>query len=292
MAMKEFRKSTSTITNRSIESVDIYLRNISNFQPLTSDEEANLARLIRNGAKKEAEKARKQLIEANLKFVVSVANKYKSPILELSDLISEGNLALIKAAEDFDETRGFKFISFAVWRIRQAIQEAVDKTATSLRLPHNRMNALRQFRQMQEDILKKEGRNISLDEFCDITDHNYEMMRYVLDSTLNTVKTDQRINDDSDATYGDFLFSETTADSAILDESFRDAVIDAIDHSLSPREAWIVKSKFGIDSPQLSYFEIADELHISNERARQICKKALEKLSKSPRSASLAMLAA
>lgn len=279
--MKAFKKGVNTITNRSNESVAIYLRDIKRFSPLSAEEENTLAHIIRQGGK-EGEKARKRLLEANLKFVVSVANKYKSPILELSDLISEGNFALVKAAEDFDETRGFKFISFAVWRIRQAIQEAVDRTSTTLRLPHNRMNALRQFRQMQEDIQQKEGRNISLEEFCDITGNCYETMRDVLGSTLNTVKMDQCISDDSDTTYGDFLYAETTADSDILAESFRDAIIDAIDRSLSPRESWVVKSKFGIDGPQMSYIEIAEELRVSCERARQICVKAIKKLQDSP----------
>lgn len=289
MAMKEFRKGTNTITNRSNESVTIYLRNISNFEPLSADEEADLARIIRNGAKREAERARKQLIEANLKFVVSVANQYSSPILELSDLISEGNIGLVRAAEDFDETKGFKFITYAVWRIRQSIQDAVDKTSTTFRLPHNHLNTLRTFRRMQNDVLQKEGRELAVGEFCDITGVDYNTMCRILGSTISTMKMDEVVKDEGRATYGDFLVSESAADSSLDSDSLHSDILDLIAHCLSERESFVVKSKMGIGCAEMSLGEIAVVMGLSHERTRQIFNNALKKLSTSPYLTSLAM---
>lgn len=287
--MKEFRKGTNTITNRSNESVAIYLRDIKHFSPLSAEEEAELARIIREGKKKEAEAARKQLIEANLKFVVSVANQFHSPILELSDIISEGNLGLISAAEDFDETRGFKFITYAVWRIRQSIQEAVERTSTTFRLPHNHMNTLRMFRRMQDDVLQKEGRELAVDEFCDITGIDYTIMRRILGSTIGTMKMDDVISDEGRATYGDFLASESSADSSLDNDSLHADILYVMAHCLSDRESFIVKSKLGIGVTEMSLGEIAETMGLSHERTRQIYNNALQKLRNSPYSASLAM---
>lgn len=285
--MKEFRKGTNTITNRSNESVAIYLRDIKHFSPLSAEEEAEMARIIREGKKKEAEAARKQLIEANLKFVVSVANQFHSPILELSDLISEGNVGLIGAAKDFDETKGFKFITYAVWRIRQSIQEAVERTSTTFRLPHNHMNTLRLFRRMQNDVLQKEGRELAVDEFCDITGIDYTTMRRILGSTIDTKKMDEVISDEGRATYGDFLSADNSADSNLDTDSLHMDLLDLMAHCLSAREEFVVKSRLGIDCPEISLGEIATVMGISHERTRQIYNNAMKKLRLSPFSASL-----
>ena len=277
MAMKEFKASKYTITDRKSDSVARYFHEVNRYKPLSSDEEAELARIIRRGSA-DAMAARERLVNANLRFVISIANTYKSTSLDFSDLISEGNIGLVKAADRFDETRGFRFISFAVWWIRQSIMAALDKSNTTLRLPNNQQKILREFRQMQKDMLQAEQRPISVDEFCEVSGYDYDSVVRVLESSAKAVKLDDCLGDDSDSTYMDFLVSDSVTDASLDKESRRHDLMRAIDMLLTEREALVLKGFYGIGCTAMSYEEMADMLNLSRERTRQIIVSAISKL--------------
>lgn len=288
MAIREFRTSNNAITDRSKESVAIYLREISREERLSAEEEARLAHIIRKGGK-EADAARDRLIRANLRFVVSVANQYKSPVLELSDLISEGNIGLIKAAERFDDTKGFKFISYAVWWIRQSIMGAISDNSPACRLPQNQQRVLRQYRQMQQDMLQVEQRTVSVDEFCEVSGLDRDLVVRVLETANRPVNMDEQVNDDGEATYADFLSSDSASDAGLDRESLRIDIIDVLDHLLTEREKFVVKHYFGLGCKQMSLDEIAEEIGLSRERTRQLNISALSKIRQSPCASRLTM---
>lgn len=281
MALKEFKTSKQAITDRSRESVTLYLRDLNKHQGISVEEEAELAQLIRRGGP-EALEARNRLIQANLRFVVSVAKSYQSQTLELADLISEGNIGLIKAAELFDETKGFKFISYAVWWIRQSILAAVEKASTTLRLPQNQQSILRQFHQMQADMYQKEQRPLSIDEFCEVSGQDPERVSQILSSTAKPMKMDEKVSEGSDTTFGEFLASDSVSDSSLEMESLRYDLNDLIDHVLNPKEAFIVRHHYGMGTQAQSLEDIAFQLHISRERARQLCCNAIDRIRTSP----------
>lgn len=281
MSMRDFRKSTGTITDRSTESVAIYLREIGKIDLLTADQEAELAYIIRKGGK-DAKAAREQLIKANLKFVVSVANKYKSHLLELSDLISEGNLGLLKAVELFDETKGFKFISFAVWHIHQAILDALNKNSSLVHLPQNRQKILQRFRQMQEDMLQKEQRQVSVEEFCEVSGFDYDQVLRAFEASSAPVFMDQKVTEDSDSTFVDLIASDSVADFYLDKESLKYDLNDIMSKLLNAKERYVVKHFIGIDCHPLTFAEIAEELNLTCERTRQIYHTAIDKIRKSP----------
>jgi len=288
MAIREFRTSNNAITDRSKESVAIYLREISREERLSAEEEARLAHIIRKGGK-ETDAARDRLIRANLRFVVSVANQYKSPVLELSDLISEGNIGLIKAAERFDDTKGFKFISYAVWWIRQSIMGAISDNSPACRLPQNQQRVLRQYRQMQQDMLQVEQRTVSVDEFCEVSGLDRDLVLRVLETANRPVNMDEQVNDDGETTYADFLSSDSASDAGLDRESLRIDIIDVLDHLLTEREKFVVKHYFGLGCKQMSLDEIAEEIGLSHERTRQLNISALSKIRQSPCASRLTM---
>lgn len=281
MAIREFRTSNNSITDRSKESVSIYLREISREDCLSPEEEARLAHIIRKGGEG-ADAARERLIKANLRFVVSVANQYKSPVLELSDLISEGNIGLIKAAEHFDDTKGFKFISYAVWWIRQTIMAAISDNSATCRLPQNQQKVIRQYRQMQHDIFQMEQRNVSIDEFCEVSGMDRNLVVRVLETANIPVNMDQSVSDDGEATYADFLSSDSATDAELDRESLRIDILDVIDHLLTEREKFVMKHYFGLGCKPMSLEAIAKEIGISRERTRQLKIKILSKIRQSP----------
>lgn len=166
--MKEFKTNSRSITDRGDICVTNYLRDVNRYETISAEEEAELSRLIKKGGK-EGERAKERLINANLRFVISVANQYKMKGMELADIISEGNMGLVKAAQNFDDTRGFKFISYAVWWIRQSIIAAIGNYSTTLRLPSNQQRLLQEYHRMNREMMQIEQRNITIEEFCEAT---------------------------------------------------------------------------------------------------------------------------
>ena len=287
MPIKTFQISDNNHINRSNESVASYFRDVRHCKPVSADEEVELVRTIRKGGA-DAMAAREKLIKANLRFVISVANSYHSSVLELGDLINEGNIGLMKAVDEFDETRGFKFISYAVWWIRQSILEAISNTSTGLRLPHNKQSILRSYLRMGEDMMKRELRSITVDEFCEVSGYKPAVVMDVLSAASMPVNTSTTLNDDSETTVGEMLKSDSVADESFMQESLRKDINNAMDMLLSDREAFVLKSLFGIGKEEMFIEDVADEINLSRERTRQICHNALAKIRRSPFSKHLA----
>lgn len=286
MAIRDFRPNQNTIIDRSKKSISTYFHDIYSYQQLDADEEAELACIIRKGGK-DADIARERLIKANLRFVISVATRFKTKSLELEDLISEGNCGLIKAAEHFDETRGFKFISYAVWWIRQSIMKAITAYDNTLRIPQGQQSIYTEYCQMQKDIQQRENRSITIDEFCEVSGYNRDRVASVIGASFKPVYMDEKLKDDEDTTYGDFYASDLCADAHLDEESLRLDILDAIDGALNPREAVIVKSMSGVGRERMQLEEVAEMVDLSVERTRQVYKNALKKIRFSPLSSSL-----
>lgn len=285
--MREFKTHANTITDRSKEVVSLYLRDISHLDRISPEEEAELARIVHAGGP-DAIEARNKLIKANLRFVISVANQYASKSMELADLISEGNIGLIKAAEEFDDTRGFKFISYAVWWIRQSIMAALAKSGTVMRLPFNQQKILRQYREMQQDMLQKEERSITVDEFCEVSGYGYEQVSRILESATKPMCMDEKVGDDGDITYGELMASDSASDAALEKESLHEDMLKMFKHLLSAREAYVVSHLYGIGCSTKSLDEISDDLNLSHERTRQISNACISKIRRSSYSSQLA----
>ena len=280
--MREFRVSNQpSITDRSNASFASYLSEIAHSKPLTPDEEAELAAVVRRGGEG-AEEARNKLVNANLSFVISVAKEYKSSVLEMTDLVEEGNMGLLRAAQSFDGTKGFKFITYAVWWIRQSILAALHSTDTALRLPQNQQTVLRQYHKMQEDVYAREHRSLSIDEFCDISGVERERMCSVLDGATHMVKMDDHLGDDTDTTVGDMMTSDSVTDSELEHESMRTDIVSVLHNILTEREFYVVSRYYGITCDAISLEEISLYLNLSRERTRQIRMSALTKVRNSP----------
>ena len=244
-------KITKNITSRNSEALDRYLTEIAREPMLTPDEEATLAHTIHQGGPA-GERARDRLVSANLRFVVSVAKQYQHQGISLTDLINEGNMGLVKAAEKFDETRGFKFISYAVWWIRQSIMEALAVKSRIVRVPLN-----------QVGIAGKDGRSTSIDA---------------------------PISEDDDNSLADMLSSDddnARSDSSLDRESMNLFISDLLKEVLNDREQRIITESFGIGRMEKSLEEIADEMGMTRERIRQVKEKALRKIRNSKYAVSL-----
>lgn len=282
MAMRQF-KNTQGITDRNSLSVNDYLREVNRYPMVSMEEEVRLAQQIRKGGR-EGERAKKRLIEANLRFVISVANQYHQKNLELSDLISEGNIGLIKAAERFDDTRGFKFITYAVWWIRQSIHAAIAEQGRMVRIPQNQQALIQQYNVLLHETQQAEHRKPTLEEFAEFACIDNEKAKSVIESISGVVSTDTPLGDDNDSTIGDMLCSESKADNIVEMESLHSDVLTLINQALNPREIEIVKRSFGIDNREQSLEDISMELGLSRERVRQIRENAMAKMKDSSNS--------
>lgn len=265
-------KIIPNITNREGESIERYLQEIGREQMIGLDEEAELAHRIKQGD----EEALEKLTKANLRFVVSVAKQYQGQGLSLVDLINEGNVGLITAAKKFDETRGFKFISYAVWWIRQSILQALAENSRIVRLPQNQVGNVSKVNRFYHQFIQKNERLPSVDEVAEALDMEPEKVNAVLISSGKHVSMDAPLVEDEDSCLLD-LFSnreDSDTDAQLVTESLATEIDRAISQ-LPDREAKIIKMFFGIQSPELSLEEIGEKMKLSRERVRQIKEKGL-----------------
>ncbi len=281
-------KITQTITNRKeSESLERYFQEISKVDLLTIDEEISLARRIKKGDQAALEK----LTKANLRFVVSVAKQYQNRNLSLNDLINEGNLGLVKAAQRFDETRGFKFISYAVWWIRQSIMQALAEQSRIVRLPLNRTGALNKIHQAFSELEQKFEREPTPEELSQILEMDETEITNTLSAGAKQVSVDAPFNDGESNCLLDVLENTTTEKTdqdMVYTDSLRVETERALE-GLSERERQVIKMFFGIagEGP-LSLEQIGEILDLTRERVRQIKEKAIKKLRTSPRKKLLA----
>lgn len=264
------------VTNRDTESLTKYFQDISKIPLLTPQEEAECAHKIKQGDMN----AMKRLIEANLRFVVSVAKQYVDKGLSLQDLINEGNLGLIRAAHRFDETRGFKFISYAVWWIRQSILVALSEQARVVRIPLNRIEELNRVNRMRDKLEKVFEREPSVHEIADALDLLPDDVKEIMTSKNNVLSMDVPFSIDEDNSLYDVLHDKGSAspDKNLLKESLSIEIEKALSN-LSEREAMIIRLFYGVGGQKsLSLDEISAKLNITKERIRQIKYQAIKKI--------------
>ncbi|WP_026998261.1 sigma-70 family RNA polymerase sigma factor [Eisenibacter elegans] len=278
-------KISKQITNRESQSLDKYLQEIGKVDLLTPDEEVDLAKRIREGDQLALEK----LTKANLRFVVSVAKQYQNQGLSLGDLINEGNLGLIKAAQRFDETRGFKFISYAVWWIRQSILQALAEQSRIVRLPLNRVGSLNKISKTFSELEQKYEREPSPDELAEVLDVTTSEVIDTLKISGRHVSVDAPFIQGEENSLLDVLEndSEETPDAELLNDSLRKEVQRALS-TLTQREADVVTLYFGLNGQQaLTLEEIGEKFNLTRERVRQIKEKAIRRLRHTSRSKAL-----
>lgn len=265
-------KITVAITSRGSEALERYLQDISKEEMVSTDEEVELAKRIRQGDKDALER----LVKANLRFVVSVAKQYQGQGLELTDLINEGNVGLINAAMKFDETRGFKFISYAVWWVRQSILQALADKSRLVRLPLNQIGYVSKVNHFYHDFMQKNNRAPSLDEVADALGMEKSKVNAVLLTSGKHISMNAPLIDDEDSCLLDLLTNDDkgNADSSLISDSLKEEVHHALD-LLPERESQVIRMYFGINTPELSLEEIGEKLNLSRERVRQIKEKAL-----------------
>ncbi len=277
-------KITKSITNRESASLDKYLQEIGREDMVTVEEEVELAQRIQRGDRRALEK----LTRANLRFVVSVAKQYQNQGLSLPDLINEGNLGLIKAAKKFDETRGFKFISYAVWWIRQSILQALAEQSRIVRLPLNQVGSLNKIGKISSKFEQENERRPSAEELADELDIPIDKISDTLKVSGRHVSVDAPFVDGEENSLLDVLVNEDSpmADFSLVNESLRREVGRAL-AVLSDREQGIVRMFFGIGEPEKTLDEIGETFCLTRERVRQIKEKAIRKLRQSEKSRNL-----
>ena len=268
-------KISKSITNRESASLDKYLQEIGHEELLSVDEEVELAQKIRKGDRRALER----LTRANLRFVVSVAKQYQNQGLSLPDLINEGNVGLIKAAEKFDETRGFKFISYAVWWIRQSILQAIAEQSRIVRLPLNQVGSVNKINRELNKFEQEHERRPSVDEIADRIDLPEDKIEEAMKVNNRHVSMDAPFVDGEANSLLDVLADNNMpmADKALVQESLRKEIDRAIE-LLNDREQKVVRAFFGIGSPEMTLEEIGEKYNLTRERVRQIKEKAIRRL--------------
>jgi RNA polymerase primary sigma factor len=268
-------KITKSITNRNSDSLEKYLHDIGKEELITPEEEVELAKRIKMGDQEALEK----LTKANLRFVVSVAKQYQHQGLSLPDLINEGNLGLIKAAKKFDETKGFKFISYAVWWIRQCILQALAEQSRIVRLPLNKIGALNKINKAFSQLEQRHEREPSPDEVASMLELPEEKVSNTLELSGRHVSVDAPFQDGEDNNLLDVLPSSDTptTDSKLLEESLM-VEIERTLNTLPEKESSVIRAFYGIGTKPMSLEEIGQSIGISRERTRQIKEKAIKHL--------------
>ena len=275
-------KISKQVTNRETASLDKYLQEIGKVDLITADEEVELAQRIKAGDQTALEK----LTKANLRFVVSVAKQYQNQGLTLPDLINEGNLGLIKAAKRFDETRGFKFISYAVWWIRQSILQALAEQSRIVRLPLNKIGSINKINKMFAFLEQENERPPSAEEIAKKLDMTVNDVKESMKNSGRHVSMDAPLIEGEDSNLYDVLNSgeSPNPDKKLLHESLRIEINRALE-TLTPREADVVKLYFGLGEHQpMTLEEIGETFDLTRERVRQIKEKAIRRLKHTSRS--------
>ncbi|MBF1555593.1 MAG: sigma-70 family RNA polymerase sigma factor, partial [Prevotella pleuritidis] len=275
-------KIQKSITNRSSEALDKYLVEIGR-EPLVSiEEEIELAQAIRKGGP-EGERAKEKLVKANLRFVVSVAKQYQHQGLSLTDLIDEGNIGLVKAAEKFDETRGFKFISYAVWWIRQSILQAIAEQSRIVRLPLNQVGALSKINNEISKFEQENMRKPSVAELAAITNIDEEKIEQSIKADNHHMSIDAPFQDDDDNSMVDVMESgdDSRTDRLVDFESMAQELDNVLRKVLKEREVIILRECFGIGCHEKGLEEIGSEMGLTRERVRQIREKSILKVRES-----------
>lgn len=269
-------KITKQVTNRDTPSLDKYLQEIGRVDLISPEDEVVLARKIKSGD----DNALRKLVKANLRFVVSVAKQYQNQGMSLPDLINEGNLGLMKAAQRFDETRGFKFISYAVWWIRQAILQALAEQARIVRLPVNKIGSINRINRAFARLEQEFEREPSSQEIADMLEMFPEDVKEALKTNGRTVSMDAPISSEEDNTMYDVLQSNDTPspDRNLINESLAYEIERALS-TLSSRESKVLKLYFGLGMKHpFTLEEIGEELKLTRERVRQIKEKAIKRI--------------
>ncbi len=274
-------KITNSITNRESASLDKYLQEIGREDLITVEEEVELAQAIKKGDRQALEK----LTKANLRFVVSVAKQYQNQGLSLPDLINEGNLGLIKAAEKFDETRGFKFISYAVWWIRQSILQALAEQSRIVRLPLNQVGSINKISKAFQKFEQENERKPSAEELAQELDIPVEKVIDSLKVSGRHISMDAPFVEGEDNSLLDVLVNDDApvADQALIDESLQKEIERALS-TLTERESEIIKMFYGLGMQEMTLEEIGDKFQLTRERVRQIKEKAIRRLRQDSRS--------
>lgn len=275
-------KITKQVTNRETASLDKYLQEIGKVDLITAEEEVELARKIKQGDRLALEK----LTKANLRFVVSVSKQYQNQGLSLPDLINEGNLGLIKAAQRFDETRGFKFISYAVWWIRQSILQALAEQSRIVRLPLNKIGSINKINKMFAYLEQAHERPPSAEEIAKELDMTINDVKESMKNSGRHVSMDAPLVEGEDSNLYDVLRSgeSPNPDRSLLHESLRTEIERALE-TLTPREADVVRLYFGLgDQHPMTLEEIGETFDLTRERVRQIKEKAIRRLKHTTRS--------
>lgn len=268
-------KINKSITNRSSAALDKYLVEIGREELITTDEEVELAQRIHRGDQRALEK----LTRANLRFVVSVAKQYQNQGLALNDLIDEGNLGLIKAAQKFDETRGFKFISYAVWWIRQSILQAISEQSRIVRMPLNQVGFQSKLGKAKVNFEQENERRASIQELAEIMNTSEDKIAEALGTGGKKVSVDAPFQNDESSSMIDVMtdeFAPTTDDQ--MEKESLSSDLEAALSSISEREQTVLKMLFGIGHPEMTAEEVANTLNLTRERVRQIKERALRRL--------------
>ena len=277
-------KITKSITNRESESLDKYLQEIGHEELISIDEEVELAQRIRKGDRRALER----LTRANLRFVVSVAKQYQNQGLSLADLINEGNVGLIKAAEKFDETRGFKFISYAVWWIRQSILQAIAEQSRIVRLPLNQVGSVNKIARVLSKFEQENERRPSVEEISERLDLPADKVDVAINASGRHVSVDAPFADGEDNSLLDVMVNDNSpaADKELVRESLQEEIKSAL-KMLNHRERSIIEAYYGLGTPELTLEEIGAKFGLTRERVRQIREKAIKRLRDNSRNKSL-----
>ena len=277
-------KITKSITNRESAALEKYLQDIGKEELLTVEQEVELAGRIREGDRKALER----LTRANLRFVVSVAKQYQNQGLSLADLINEGNVGLIKAAEKYDETRGFKFISYAVWWIRQSILQALAEQSRIVKLPMNQVTSVNKINRELNKFEQENERKPSINELADKTDLPEEKIEDAIKVRGKQVSMDAPFSNGDENSLLDVIENTDApmADRGLVLESLHNEIYRIL-NTLNDRERGIVTAFFGIDQPEMTLDEIGEKFGLSRERVRQIKEKAIRRLRSSTKNKQL-----
>ena len=283
--MRQLKINNNNFTNRSEESLDKYLVEISRIPMVSAEEEVELAQAIHAGGKR-GDDAKEKLVSANLRFVVSVAKQYQHQGVPLIDLINEGNIGLITAADKFDETRGFKFISYAIWWIRQSILQGIADYSNTIRRPQSQIAISNKIRNATNAFIQEQQRPPTAEELSEIISLEIDKIEKAIETETHMASIDAPITEDEDSTMADMLASSSdyATDRQVDYESMCSDLLQVLTSVLNERERTIVVQSFGIGCQERGLEDIGNDMGLTRERVRQIRERGIEKIRKSSKS--------